>query len=125
MSRPVLVLLLALLGPGVPVLAAPAATHPVVPGFERFFSADKADARGAAGEAEKTLPTSVPLGDLKAKYSLAGLSSFLADPLHVRPAGRMPRLLDAREAQGVANYLLQGVKFPLAGKGSANYAYYE
>jgi mono/diheme cytochrome c family protein len=39
------------------------------------------------------LPGSVPLPDLRAKYaSPAALAHFLADPLSVRPSGRMPKL---------------------------------
>ncbi|MEZ6137181.1 MAG: c-type cytochrome [Pirellulaceae bacterium] len=34
--------------------------------------------------------TSVPLGELAAKYTLDSLSSFLRDPHAVRPSGRMP-----------------------------------
>jgi mono/diheme cytochrome c family protein len=53
-------------------------------------------------------PTSVPLGSLEAKYSLASLTRFLEDPLAVRPAGRMPNLhLDHFEALDVASYLLR------------------
>jgi cytochrome c553 len=82
--------------------------------------------RTGNGDADKTLPGSVPLGDLKAKYGLGGLAAFLADPLHARPSGRMPRLLNAQEAKDVANYLLQGGKYDLAaGKGATKYAYYE
>jgi mono/diheme cytochrome c family protein len=82
--------------------------------------------RDQAGNADKTSPTSVPLGDLKAKYSLAGLTAFLENPLHARPAGRMPKLLDAKEAGAVANYLLQGIRVDLAStKGGTTFAYYE
>src|SRR5262249_27024259 len=67
-----------------------------------------------------------PLGDLKAKYSISSLAAFLQDPLHSRPSGRMPHILDAKEAKEVANYLLQGLKVDQpGGKGSAKYAYYE
>src|SRR5436309_1609362 len=42
------------------------------------------------------------------------------------PAGRMPRLLEVKEAKDVASYLLQGLKVELAGgKGTSRYAYYE
>ena len=82
--------------------------------------------RDAAGKADKLTPASVPLGDLKAKYSLAGLVTFLSDPHQVRPSGRMPRLLSAKEPHAVANYLLQGIKVDLAsGKGATSYIYYE
>jgi mono/diheme cytochrome c family protein len=82
--------------------------------------------RDAAGAPDKVLPGSVPLGDLKSRYSLPALSAFLENPHQVRPSGRMPRLLNNKEAREVANYLLQGMKFELlAGKGSSRYAYYE
>jgi mono/diheme cytochrome c family protein len=68
----------------------------------------------------------VPLGNLKDKYSVPGLSAFLANPLASRPAGRMPHLLKPGEALDVAQYLLQGVKVSLPnGKGTTTYSYYE
>jgi len=80
--------------------------------------------RDAAGNADKTIATSVPLGDLNAKYSLGGLRAFLGDPQHVRPSGRMPGLLDGEEARQVAHYLLQGTVFA-ALPPNMTYAYYE
>lgn len=51
---------------------------------------------------------SVPLGDLKSKYTLESLTKFLADPLAVRAHGRMPKLAaDAAEARDLATYLLK------------------
>lgn len=83
--------------------------------------------RDINGEATKIdAPYLVPLGNLKAKYSLPGLTAFLASPLQTRPSGRMPHLLNSKDAIDVANYLLQGAKFSLpTGKGTAKYAYYE
>ena len=50
--------------------------------------------REANGQAPKDLPAyAIPLGDLKAKYTIASLSAFLDNPLAVRPSGRMPHLL--------------------------------
>ncbi len=47
------------------------------------------------------------LRGLAARTSLGALARYLADPLAVHPAGRMPALaLDAREAHAVAAYLL-------------------
>jgi len=80
--------------------------------------------RDAAGNADKTIATSVPLGDLNAKYSLGGLRAFLEDPQHVRPSGRMPGLLDGEEARQVAHYLLQGTVFA-ALPPNMSYTYYE
>ena len=49
---------------------------------------------------------SVPFPNLKAKYSHAGLATFLIDPLAVRPSGRMPHLkLSASEASDIASFL--------------------
>jgi mono/diheme cytochrome c family protein len=82
--------------------------------------------RDASGQADKTLPTSVPLGDLKAKYTIASLAAFLDNPHGVRPSGRMPKLLKDKETKDVANYLLQGIKFAAPqGRGAAAFAYYE
>ncbi|GIW82698.1 MAG: hypothetical protein KatS3mg105_4505 [Gemmatales bacterium] len=68
-----------------------------------------------------SLPTSVPLGDPKAKYTLPSLSAFLLDPLHVRPSGRMPNLkLSSQEARAIAAYLLE-----LPAVANVKYHYYE
>src|SRR5206468_2310182 len=67
--------------------------------------------RDVIGAPAKLLPTSVPLGELKAKYTIAGLAAFLNNPHAARPAGRMPRLLDDKQARAVANYLLQGLSY--------------
>ena len=62
---------------------------------------------------EKELAGSVPLGPLAEKYSHASLTSFLRDPLAVRPAGRMPDLkLDPHEAADIAAYLLREQNAP-------------
>jgi len=81
--------------------------------------------RKADGEPDRILPTSVPLGDLKTKYTLGSLTTFLENPLHARPSGRMPRLLNSQEAQNVATYLLQGSVTPSTGRGITRYSYYE
>ena len=53
-------------------------------------------------------PDSMPLGVLSRKYSLPSLQQFLADPLAVRPSGRMPHLnLTADESRDIAAYLLR------------------
>lgn len=94
--------------------------------YERFGCVACHGTRKADGAEDKVISTQVPLGDLKAKYSVTSLAVFLQDPLHSRPGGRMPRLLDAKEAKEAANYLLQGLKVDApGGKGSAQYAYYE
>jgi mono/diheme cytochrome c family protein len=76
-----------------------------------------------ASKAEVVVASSVPLGDVTAKYSYDGLSSFLENPLRSRPSGRMPKLLSAAEAKAVAGFLLQGSTPPA--RGSTNFAYYE
>jgi len=79
--------------------------------------------RNASGKQETVVATSVPLGDLSAKYSYDSLATFLENPHRVRPAGRMPKLLSAVDAKAVANYLLQGTTPPA--RGSSKFAYYE
>lgn len=69
------------------------------------------------------LATSVPLPPvMEAKYSVPGLTAFLANPLHVRPAGRMPHLnLTPDEARDLACYLLRELEI----EGTLKFAYYE
>jgi mono/diheme cytochrome c family protein len=83
--------------------------------------------RNAAGEQAKAQATSVPLGDVKAKYTLSSLAAFLEHPHVVRPGGRMPKLLaNSQEARSVAGYLLAGAKIvAIGGKGAVKYSYYE
>jgi len=80
--------------------------------------------RDRAGKQEKLLATSVPLGDLAAKYAIPGLTAFLENPHQTRPSGRMPGLLVPKEAREVAQYLLQGLPYA-APAGNLKYAYYE
>lgn len=82
--------------------------------------------RDVSGKAGKTTAATIPLGDLKVKYSITSLAAFLENPLHSRPSGRMPRILNSKEAKDVANYLLQGLDADLlVAKGSTKFAYYE
>ncbi len=81
--------------------------------------------RDAAGKQAKVFATSVPLGDVAAKYTLTGLQTFLANPHATRPSGRMPKLLDGKDAIAVANYLLQGAMMDEATAPNLRYAYYE
>lgn len=67
------------------------------------------------------LPTSIPIGTPSRKYTLAGLTEFLSDPLKVRPGGRMPHLLNGTDARDVAAFLLNDL--PLAS--GLQFAYYE
>lgn len=80
--------------------------------------------RTAQGEQDKLFGTSVPLGHLKAKYTLASLKAFLENPHQTRPSGRMPGLLNAKEAGEVANYLMQGATGAVSAF-NMNFAYYE
>lgn len=80
------------------------------------------ETRDAVGNIEKVLPTSVPMA--KTKYTLGSLHAFLENPLTARPSGRMPGLLDSKEAQAVANYLLQG-DGPGAPGYNMHFAYFE
>ena len=53
----------------------------------------------------------IPLGKLHGKYSHANLVKFLREPLHSRPAGRMPRTpMSEQEAAHLAVYLRGRVK---------------
>jgi mono/diheme cytochrome c family protein len=82
--------------------------------------------RDAAGKADKVVASSIPLGDLKTKYTVPSLTAFLDNPHAVRPSGRMPHLLNAKEARDVAQYLMQGTQVLITeGKGSTTYSYYE
>jgi mono/diheme cytochrome c family protein len=82
--------------------------------------------RDAAGNALPAPASAVPLGDLKAKYSLTSLAAFLDNPLRVRPSARMPHLVSGKDAKDVASYLLQGLKAEIAeSKGATRYAYFE
>lgn len=80
------------------------------------------ETRDAAGKIEKVLPTSVPIA--KTKYTLGSLHAFLENPLAARPSGRMPGLLNSKEAREVANYLLQG-ETPGTAAYNMTFAYYE
>lgn len=85
--------------------------------------------RDGSGKMITMIPTHAPKVDLKSKYTIATLAAFLENPHQARPSGRMPGLLDGKEAKAVANYLLQGI--PFAGspapktKGTTNFSYYE
>ncbi|HTU94138.1 MAG TPA: c-type cytochrome [Gemmataceae bacterium] len=80
--------------------------------------------RDDKGKEAKLLATSVPLGDLGGKYSIASLARFLENPQAVRPSGRMPGILNKQEAKLVANYLLQGQSLAEV-PANMTYAYYE
>lgn len=80
---------------------------------------------GARTAQAPVLATSIPLGQLSEKYSIPGLTTFLQDPLKVRPGGRMPGLnLSGDEARNVAHYLLEDLQ-PPEQAANLNFAYYE
>ncbi len=80
--------------------------------------------RHSAGKPDKRLPTSLPLGDLTAKYTIPSLTALLENPHQSRPSGRMPGLLKPKEARETAHYLLQGLPYE-APPANMKYAYYE
>jgi mono/diheme cytochrome c family protein/cytochrome c551/c552 len=82
--------------------------------------------RDASARSAHATPSTVPLGQLKDKYTIPSLAGFLENPLHSRPSGRMPRILNGKEARDVANYLLQGLNVDLSvAKGATRFSYYE
>lgn len=74
---------------------------------------------------------SVPLGDLSEKYTVPSLMQFLANPLIVRPSGRMPAPhLNKNETEEIVSYLLKDLAGVAADPELANlpkipYRYYE
>ena len=55
---------------------------------------------------QQTLATSINIGTPSRKYTIPGLTQFLADPVAIRPGGRMPHVVsDATEARDIAAYL--------------------
>lgn len=80
--------------------------------------------RDAKGDTDNLFATTVPLGDLKEKYTLVSLRTFLENPHDTRPSGRMPGLLSIKESNDVANYLLQG-SVPGLSATNMTYSYYE
>ena len=68
---------------------------------------DFAPPEGAPKASEFT-HRSVGFGDLKAKYSLDSLATFIVDPLKVRTDGRMPKTtMVKQDAVDIAGYLLE------------------
>lgn len=78
-------------------------------------------------EKNKPFP-SIAFSDLASKTTVEELMTFLRDPLHVRPSGRMPSLsLDLGEARSIASYLLRDqLTKDKKGLGAGlDYAYYD
>ncbi len=69
------------------------------------------DAQAVEHPASSASVDSIALGPLNSKYNVAGLVSFLENPLAVRPSGHMPNMkLTRRESTDIASYLLQGIE---------------
>lgn len=67
-------------------------------------------------------PNSVPLGNIADKYSLNSLTTFMMNPLAVRPSGRMPNFkLDDKQARDIASFFFRDKKIAA----NVNFAYYE
>lgn len=82
----------------------------VTNGFELFHSVGCVACHSPRNEmaVEQPLVDSVPLGELRGKYSLSALVEFLKDPHVARPLGRMPGMqLTHREAVDISSFLLQ------------------
>ena len=91
-------------------------------GQQLYESVGCAVCHGSRKDGAKAVATDKPLGDVQAKYTVPSLASFLQDPLHVRPSGRMPSLnLSSAEARDIAAYLLPKVPE----KTGLVYKYYE
>lgn len=85
----------------------------VVRGERLFHTVGCVACHDPQGDKAAALPHSVPLGSLERKYSHPTLAAFLANPLAVRPSGRMPHLnLNNNEASDVAHFLLRSVRLP-------------
>lgn len=101
-----------------PLLNQHADRAAVIRGEGLFHQVGCVACHGALKPDAPALNTSVPLGKLDEKYTIATLAQFLRDPLAVRPSGRMPALmLTEQEARDVASYFLKNVE------GVANFAY--
>jgi cytochrome c553 len=91
-------------------------------GMTAFHQVGCAVCHGERKEGAKPAGGSVPLPDLSKKYTLPSLAEFIADPLHIRPSGRMPSLnLTGSEARDIAAFLLPDVPE----KAGLAYYYYE
>ena len=65
---------------------------------------------------------SVPLGAIADKYSLTSLTTFLKNPLAVRPSGRMPNFkLDDKQSRDIASFFFRDKRIAA----NVNFAYYE
>ncbi len=94
------------LGPESPEQAYPSASARVR-GEDFYHKVGCVACHGPRKDGVQPLATSKPLGDAQHKYTLLSLASFLKNPLHTRPSGRMPSLnLTTREATDLAAFML-------------------
>ncbi|MGF1580972.1 MAG: PA14 domain-containing protein [Gemmataceae bacterium] len=66
-------------------------------------------------------PSLMPLLDLESKYTIPSLTAFLNNPHAVRPSARMPGLVQGKQAELVAHYLLKNLPAPPP---TVKFAYY-
>lgn len=80
---------------------------------------------GSRREGSPELPTSVPLGDLSKKYTVASLAAFLQETHKVRPSGRMPwfHWENGNEPRFLAHYLAQDPNLTI--DANTRFQYYE
>ncbi len=101
----------------------------IIQGFEVYTRIGCVACHGPLDRTAKPIAVAAPvmvLTDLHAKYSLEGLTNLLEQPHRVRPSGRMPALLDGKDARRVAQFLLQHSPSDITtGLGTTNYRYYE
>ncbi len=80
------------------------------------------DPQNTDAKSPTAIATSIPLGKLHEKYSLSGLASFIENPMHARPSGRMPQFdLKSEEIQAIASFLFRDADQ----SSKINYTYYE
>jgi len=91
-------------------------------GEDLFHKVGCVACHGPRKEKAAAVKHAVPLPALGEKYTLPSLADFIRNPLHARPAGRMPSLnLSSREASDIAAFLIPGVKE----KAGISFRYYE
>ncbi|NQV25243.1 MAG: c-type cytochrome [Rhodopirellula sp.] len=91
-------------------------------GRQLFHSVGCVACHASIADGVQTPANSVPLGAIADKYSLTSLTSFLKNPLAVRPSGRMPNFkLDDKQARDIASFFFRDKKIAA----NVNFAYYE
>jgi mono/diheme cytochrome c family protein len=91
-------------------------------GIKLFHSVGCIACHAPIKEGVEAPANSVPLGAIADKYSLMSLTTFLKNPLAVRPSGRMPNFkLDDKQARDIASFFFRNKKIAA----NVNFAYYE